>query len=433
MRNIRMGNITHILGMNARDQLYTSLNSIQAKRFGFSKLRTKAFLKKHGILVPELYTTLTSQEEVRTFRWSSIPGGFAIKPSNGSAGKGVLVIKRRYKQKYMWEDIEGKLYSAGDLRFHAYNILDGQYSTWGTLPNVLIEERIPVHPDLEPFVEVGTPDVRVIVFNNIPIMAMTRLPNKQSGGRANLEQGAIALGIDMGTGKTTYGISGKHDVLRTFPHTRTSTQGIRIPFWEEALRTAVRAANATGLRYMGADLFLHPGKGPMVAEVNAYPGLSIQLANRAGLRKRLQRLEDIQARNVNHAVKIGQSLFAENYSVEHEGDMTIIGTKEQVEIYGEHDQVVKGTALINTAREWSAIAYDTAQTLGLADTNDVLWTQYIEGAGKEIVVEVKFKLHDKIRTTTMVVSKRLQTGKYIMHIGRKDLAGYLVGLDRSSL
>ncbi|HKY74079.1 MAG TPA: sugar-transfer associated ATP-grasp domain-containing protein [Patescibacteria group bacterium] len=426
-----MVKIPYILGMNARDQLFCSLNSLDAKRFGFSKIRAKEFLRKHGIGIASLYAVLTSPEEIRTFDWKSIYSGFVIKPSNGSAGKGVLVIKEYNKRQKAWQDVEGKYYTEDDLRFHASNILDGQYSTWGSFPNVIIEERVPIHPDLEQYVQYGTPDVRVIVFNKIPVMAMTRLPTKESGGRANLDQGAIGLGIDMGTGKTTYGVSGKKKVFRFFPGAQQSTAGIQIPFWMDVLKTAVRAANATGLTYMGADIFVHPEKGPIIAEVNAYPGLSIQVANQAGLRKRLERIEDIEARNVNHAVKIGQSLFAETYPLESEGDVTVIGPKEEVEIYGEHKRTKRGIALINTAREWSAIAYGTAKELGLADMNQVLWTEYAEGSGKEVVVQVKYKLHGHVKTTAMVVSKRLNEGKYILHLGRRDLSGFLVSMQRS--
>ncbi|MBI5151693.1 MAG: hypothetical protein HZA34_03920 [Candidatus Pacebacteria bacterium] len=425
-----MVKISHILGMNGRDQLYCALNSYQAKRYGFSKYVAKEFFKKHNIQVAQLYGIVKNAEHIRRFDWEGVHGGFAVKPSNGSAGKGVLVIKKYDHKKSVWIDVEGKQHTSDDLRFHAQNILDGQYSTWGTTPNVIIEERVPIHPDLEPYVRFGTPDVRVIVFNRIPVMAMVRLPTKASGGRANLDQGAIALGIDMGTGKTMYGVSGKKKILREFPETTRTTVGLQIPNWIDVLKTAVRAANATGLQYMGADIFIHPEKGPMVAEVNAYPGLSIQLANRAGLRKRLQRIEDIEAKNVSQAVKIGQSLFAENYPIESEGEFAVISTKEPVEIFGKHHTTMHGTALINTSREWSAISFSAAEKLGLADKNDVLWTQYVDGETKEVVVQVKYKLHDVTKTSAMVVSKRLSTGKYIMHLGRKDLTGYFIGVSR---
>jgi hypothetical protein len=44
----------------------------------------------------------------------------------------------------------------------------------------------------------------------------------------------------------------------------------------------------------------------MVVELNAAPGLSIQAANQAGLRRRLERVEGLNVVNPEHGVKIAQ-------------------------------------------------------------------------------------------------------------------------------
>ncbi|HAU99543.1 MAG: Alpha-L-glutamate ligase-like protein [Microgenomates group bacterium GW2011_GWF2_45_18] len=427
-----MAKLSHILGMNARNQLYASLNSSRAKRYGFSKYVAKNFLQKHGVGVAKLYAMVSTQEEFRAFDFSSIEGGFAVKPSNGSAGKGVIVIKSRKRGEDVWVDIEDREWTEEDLRLHVSDILAGQYSTWNTTRSAIIEERIPVHPDLAPYVPIGTPDVRVILFNNIPVMAMTRLPTHASGGRANLDQGAIGLGIDMGTGKTLFGVSGKKEMITYFPDTQIPVSDIQIPTWIKTLRTATRTANATGLRYMGVDIFLHPERGPLVAEVNAYPGLSIQLCNQAGLRKRLERLEGITARNVNHAVKIGQSLFAESFSsfVESEGDIQILSHVEEVALIDDDDRHHDTKALMNTGREMSAIAYDLAMELNLVDPNDLLWMQQVAGEGKAAVVEVRYKLQDSVYRSPMIVTKKLNDSPYKIQLGRNDLEGFFVGVNR---
>src|SRR5690606_31007859 len=98
-------------------------------------------------------------------------------------------------------------------------------------------------------------------------------------------------------------------------------------------------------------------KGPMIAEVNAFPGLSIQLANHAGLRHRLERLEGVQARNVLHAAKIGQSLFAESYpGAGTEIDRPIIALKEVVQVEDDAREFQETNARVNTNRLQSAIA-----------------------------------------------------------------------------
>lgn len=429
-----MVNASHILGMNARVQQYTSLNSPAAKKYGFSKLRAKKFLAKHGIPVPKLYAEIDSKEELRDFDWKSVSSSFALKPANGSAGSGIIVFESRKGD--TWYDVNGKEYDEDDLDLHASDILDGQYSTWGSSPRVLVEERVPIHPDLAEYGQLGTPDIRVIVYRKIPIMAMVRLPTEASKGRANLHQGAIALGIDFGTGKTTKGVSGSiaystfgnRKLLSYFPDTNTPVGGIEIPFWNDVLKTAVRVANATGLVYLGCDIFLHPEKGPMVAEVNAFPGLSIQLANDAGLRKRLERIEGVQARNVSHAVKIGQTLFAENYPSLAAGeiDRPILSPKENVIVYGDDGKKEEVECLVNTGRFRSIIAEKLATQLELNEPHDLLWKQKEDEEGKIPVVEAKIKIKDRFVTSSFLVSKRLNSKKHDIELGRKDLVGFLI-------
>lgn len=417
---------SQILGINARNQLYTALNSDESKRIGFSKLRTKLFLQKHSIAVAKLYADINTSEGVRTFDWTTLEGTFALKPANGSAGKGIVVIRRRDKKRGTYVDVAGEHWTRKDLQLHMNDILQGAYSTWNTQNMALIEERIPVHPDLEPYVEMGTPDIRVIVFNKIPVMAMIRLPTKASKGRANLDQGAMALGIDMGTGETTYGVLGKKTLIRVFPGTETKTSGIPIPFWSDVLKTAVRTANACGYNYMGCDIFVHPEKGPMVAEVNGFPGLSIQLANHAGLKRRLQRVEEIEARNVNHAVRIGQALFAENFALQ-EGDVAIISPKQDILVYDHDEKSHIVHALMNTGRFRSAISRNLAEKLRLTDLNDFLWNQELEGEGKVPVIETKIKIKDRVINTSLLVTKSLNGKTHQIEMGRKDLSGFLVG------
>ena len=59
----------------------------------------------------------------------------------------------------------------------------------------------------------------------------------------------------------------------------------------EILRMAVKASNITGLGYLGVDVVLHKSRGPLVMELNARPGLSIQLVNSQGLIPRLKAID----------------------------------------------------------------------------------------------------------------------------------------------
>lgn len=418
---------SHILGMNAR-QFYTKLNPSSAKQYGFSKLRAKELLIKHDIPTAQVYHVVESLKDVENLFWENIPTPFVIKPASGSAGKGIWIIKKKMPDKLEWRNFDGEKITIDDLNLHVNNILDGEFSTWGSQHRAIIEEMIPAHPTLAKYAYKGTPDIRVIIFNSVPVMAMTRIPTKESEGRANLDRGAIGLGIDLATGITTYGVYGKSEQISHFPNSKKKVNGIIIPEWSKVLETAVKAANAAGFMFMGADLFIHPEKGPMIVELNGFPGLSIQLANRTGLKRRLERVEGLDVRDAKHGVKIAQALFAESFAdkIKAEEGLKIISSYPTIQVYGENKKYDAVQAMANTGRYRSAIAEEYAEERGLVDIEDLLWQQE-SLEGKVPVVEVLFKLKDRKVKTGMIVSKKLNRKNHKVEIGRRDLQGFLIG------
>jgi alpha-L-glutamate ligase-like protein len=417
-----------ILGMNARNQLYTSLNSSQAIKYGTSKYDTKLLLQSQNIATAKLHAILSNQEEVNHFDWQALKEQFVIKPSNGNAGKGILILRNQLSPQ-KWADSVGHTVTQDDILLHCRDILAGEYSTYGANPRIIVEERVPIHGVFYKYTRVGTPDIRIIIFNHVPLMGMLRLPTDESGGRANLHQGAIGAGIDMFSGVTTHAIEGDGHPVSVYPGTKKKLNGIKIPSWNQLLITAVQAADAAGLVFCGVDLFAHEQKGPLVVELNANPGLSIQLANRAGLRRRLERVEDLRVLNAEHGAKIGQSLFAETFSdkIKAEEGLKIVQPFESISLYNEQNQKRDVDALVNTGRFRSMIASSLVKELGLIDTDDLLWYSQEKEEGRLPVVNVTFKLKDRKITTAMVVSLKLNTSKYPLEIGRNDLKGFLVG------
>jgi predicted ATP-grasp superfamily ATP-dependent carboligase len=67
----------------------------------------------------------------------------------------------------------------------------------------------------------------------------------------------------------------------------------------------------TGLGYLGVDIVLDRDKGPMLLELNARPGISIQNANRFGLRDRLRQALVLADERLDAAerVKIAKQLY----------------------------------------------------------------------------------------------------------------------------
>jgi len=424
-----MAKYKDILGMNARNQIYTKLNSAQARSICSSKYATKLLLQSKNIPTAQIYAIMGTDEDIEDFEWENLDKNFVIKPTNGHAGKGVVAFRKKSEDNKNWIDITGQKWSLDDIKLHCLDILDGQYSTHGMQHNVIVEERIPIHPALLKYTYKGTPDIRVVVFNSVPIMGWLRLPTQESGGRANVSQGALGLGVDMATGVTTHATAHKNQLIKYLPGTKKKLNGIKIPSWHKVLVTAIEAANAAGLVFCGVDLFVHPEKGPMVVELNQSPGLSIQVSNKAGLRRRLERVEELNVLNPEHGVRIGQALFAEKFSdkILAKDGITIINYKEEILLYNDNRQAVKIEALINTGRYRSAISADLAEELGLIDLEDLLWFQTEEGEGKRPVVEVRFKLKKQLFTTTMIVSKKLNGSRHKVELGRRDLAGFLIG------
>jgi alpha-L-glutamate ligase-like protein len=253
------------------------------------KLRTKQLALENGIAVPELYWVIEVQGQVH-----SLPHvlrnrqDFVVKPAHGSGGEGILVIERSFKDRYRKGD--GLMLGQDELYHHIFNILSGLYSLGGQPDTVLVEYRVIFHQLFEAVSYQGVPDIRIVVFLGVPVMAMVRLPTRMSEGKANLHQGAIGAGIDMATGRTLHGVMA-NEMVEEHPDTGNPVRGIMIPQWEDLLFLAARCYELTGLGYLGVDIVLDRDKGPLLLELNARPGLNIQIANNAGLLSRLNLVE----------------------------------------------------------------------------------------------------------------------------------------------
>jgi len=298
----------------------------------------------------------------------------------------------------------------------------------------------------------GTPDVRVIVYNKVPVMAMFRIPTLQSGGKANLQQGAYGLGIDLATGITTFGIVGKSEEIKKIydfgKKKEIKVNGIKIPFWREILETAVKCQGAiSGLGFLGVDVVLDKDKGPMVLEVNARPGLSIQICNKAGLRRRMEKVEDINIKSTDQAIAVSRYLFGENFAekVEARQKVKTIAPLETILVkipkgfnpamqrsvvikQGKH-RVVEVRAKVDTGAFRSSIDRNLAEKLGLLQSGRVLYYRHYKSSlGKHKdrpVVGVTFWLQGKrVMTAVNVADREKLRTKFLL--GRKDLEGFLI-------
>lgn len=287
-----------VLGINRRNAEYT-LRYNQRRLYPLvdDKLQTKKIALKADLAVPELYGVVETEYQVRYVEGLlKSHADFAIKPSRGSGGEGILVISGRSKR--MYRKVDGTLLHPEEVDYHLFNILSGMYSLGAQPDKALIEYRVRFDPVFESISYQGVPDIRVIVFLGVPVMSMVRLPTRMSGGKANLHQGAIGAGINIASG-TTLSAVWRNNIMTEHPDTGNPVTGIQIPHWDELLHIAARCYELTDLGYIGVDLVLDKDKGPLILELNARPGLSVQIANRSGLLPRLKLVEQHRTKLVN--------------------------------------------------------------------------------------------------------------------------------------
>jgi len=292
-----------IIGLNKRNADYIlSHNARQHYPLVDDKLKTKQLAEEAGLATPPLYGVIQYASDVQRLH-SLIASyqSFVIKPGHGSAGAGIIVIKGRIGDYY--QTGTDALVSDGELRFHIQSTLGGVFSLGGQPDHVLIEYCVQFDPVFEAITYRGVPDIRVIVFLGYPIMSMVRLPTRMSGGRANLHQGALGAGIDMATGCTLTAVW-QNNIVTEHPDTLQPLEGVEIPGWERILEISAQTFELTGLGYLGVDIVLDKEKGPLLLELNARPGLNIQIGNCAGLNPRLEAVLAIDDEKLSVAERI---------------------------------------------------------------------------------------------------------------------------------
>jgi alpha-L-glutamate ligase-like protein len=272
-----------VLGLNRRNHAYLFAHNARDRyHLVDDKRASKAALAAVGVPVPALHAECDVQWGVRRLGDRlAAASDFVLKPARGAGGAGIVVIVGR--RDALFVKASGRALGRRDLEAHACDVIAGAYSPGARGDVLLVEERVVAEDVLATLAYRGVPDVRVLVFRGIPTLAMLRLPTRRSDGRANLHLGGVGVGVDLVTGRTTHAILGRRAV-EVHPDLGVPLGGVAVPCWQDVLETAVRAAEAVQLGFLGVDVVLDRRHGPLVLELNARPGLGIQLANRRGLR-----------------------------------------------------------------------------------------------------------------------------------------------------
>ena len=276
---------TQVLSMNQRNLEYIYPNNARSDfPIADNKLLTKQVLAAVGVAVPKTYVSYSSFFEMRNMAQDLAAfETFVIKPAQGSGGGGILVMGSKYKDG--WKTLGGTYYTLAELKKHIADIIFGVYSL-GLSDHAIIEAKIKQHEALNQLSPFGLTDVRMILYQHQPVLAMLRVPTKESDGKANLHQGALGVGIDIETGSATYATH-YGEAIECHPDTQVSLQGFSLPFWQDIVQMSIKSAESVPLKYLGVDLVVSMDK-PLVLEVNVRPGIEIQNANMIGMRKILK-------------------------------------------------------------------------------------------------------------------------------------------------
>lgn len=402
-----------VLGINARNLLYISpYNKEKSVEMADDKLKTKAFLSARDIPVPKLLGIIANRQDLDRFNFRKLGGEFVVKPNLGYGGQGIIPILSKSSNSYF--DVNYKPVSPEFLREHILEILNGNYSVIDRPDKAFFEKLIVTDDFISPFCDEGLPDIRVIVHNLVPVMAMLRIPSRESGGRANLHQGAYGAGIDLAKGEVTHLLHhGK--IIKEIPG-RGALRGLKIPFWDDILRIACKSQLATNLGYMGADLAIDRHQGPLLIEINARAGIGIQLANLAPLRRRLEKLEGVDVKNVEKGIRLAKDMFG--YSLEKNirsiSGKKVIGLYENIELINKNIRH-PAIAFLNTARKKSYLGLELAKKLELISSKK---NKHLN----ELKFKLKFRLAGKSITSIFRLDKSLKK-KYQVIIGNRDLMG----------
>jgi alpha-L-glutamate ligase-like protein len=300
-----------VLGINQRNgDLVLPLNPRGLYPRVDDKLLTKRLAHAAGIRTPRSLGVITHHHQLRDVpRLLDGRDQFVLKPARGTQGNGIVIVTSVENGRY--RKSSGALLSALEIRQHVSSTISGVFSLRGDVDTCLIEERIVLHPAFADLARFGIPDVRVIVYRGLPIMAMCRLPTIESDGRANLHQGAIGVGIAIASGRATHA-AWRNEPATRHVDTRAPIVGFQVPAWDDVLSLAVRAAEISGLGYLGVDVVIDVEHGPLLLELNARPGLAIQVANNEGLIPRLRRADRVPASELSswgERLRVARELF----------------------------------------------------------------------------------------------------------------------------
>ena len=235
--------------------------------------------RTYGIYDPRFGRTadgksLKNAQEFREFIEKLEADKFVLKPIASSKGAGITVILGR--EGLIFISANGERYSLEEL---FEKCLEGWKTTYAhTSYGLLIQEYIEQHEILQRIQPHSLNTLRVITFINnreeVEILATMVKFGLGASAVDNFSSGGCAARVDEGgiIRKVVLEDSGSFEHITKHPATNQQIEGIKLPYFDEAVALAVRAQlHIPQLRTLGWDIAITP-EGPVIIETNVFWG-----------------------------------------------------------------------------------------------------------------------------------------------------------------
>ena len=273
------------LGARAYIRALATANPMAYRKLSQHKLPEKALLTLLGLPTPRFLgfahrvggrtaagAPLASSADFETFLGTLPMERICFKLMEGHGGSGFLAV-RAVRTATGWLLVPlagGEAETAPE--FYARHIEPARNGR-------LIEEYLDQHPEYARFNETSVNTLRILAYAP-PDGAARALGGYLRIGRRgavvdNHVAGGIVAGVNLETGVLGPAFDGtpSRRLYPTHPDTGRAIEGVRLPFWEEALRLTEAALDAfPKMRFAGFDIAVTPA-GPVIIEINNYPGL----------------------------------------------------------------------------------------------------------------------------------------------------------------
>jgi len=336
-----------ILWINARNLSYIKkFNNKKDIRLANEKIETKNFLSVRWIPFAKTYAIIKDRKQLFAMDFSSLPNKeFVIKPNKWSKGKWIYITKFLGKTEYNknndksknilqkikdkfdkieqkvqklpnlphFYSISGKLIDDNTFRRYILDNLDGKNSITGWWDKVIVEEKLFPSKSFKKFCKYGLADIRIIVFNLVPVWAMVRMPSKKSEWKANLAAWWVGFGIEVWTWTIESMFQNKKIYKWKFTEEFKSFKTTKIPYWDDILLLSSKIQYFVNLWYLALDRVI-TDEWPKLLEINARAWLEVQNISGIKLWNILNKISDLKISDPEKWVEIAKTLFSKKVS-----------------------------------------------------------------------------------------------------------------------